>query len=587
MGKYIVSARKYRPQRFQDVVGQGHVAKTITNAIENDQLAQAFLFCGPRGVGKTSCARILAKILNCSDKKEKAVPCEQCEACTSFTDNTSFNIIELDAASHNSVEHIRTLNEQVRFRPQQGEYKIFIIDEVHMLSASAFNAFLKTLEEPPPYAIFILATTEKHKIIPTILSRCQIFNFKRITVPDTVTALQEIAKKESVEIDDESLHLIAQKSDGALRDALSIFDKIASAAQGKVSYKETVENLNVLDHDHYFKFVDHFLKEDISAVLNAYNEILKSGFEPELLIQGLSDHFRNLMLAKNTSTLSILDASESLLERYKNQAELLDLDYVLNALNILNGADLTLPRSNQKNLHVEIALSKIVFQKHLKKKIVRRSSHNTGEAITAPSSAPQKTILKSPVKEIPKANAIPQVNTSIPKVSLSKEAAEKETIDLSKSATPSAPKITTNINSIISQIRQEEEDKKKATIEYNTENLQAIWDAHKEVHGSASVKNSLENTIFELKEKSLSVFVPTSVAKSMIQQEKELLNSLRTKFNIVDLEINIEADMSKFPNYKTIETKKLLSEQEVFTIMEEKNPKLRNLIDRFEMKPIK
>jgi len=578
MGKYIVSARKYRPQRFQDVVGQGHVAKTITNAIENDQLAQAFLFCGPRGVGKTSCARILAKILNCSDKKEKSVPCEQCDACRSFTDNTSFNIIELDAASHNSVEHIRTLNEQVRFRPQQGEYKIFIIDEVHMLSTSAFNAFLKTLEEPPPYAIFILATTEKHKIIPTILSRCQIFNFKRITVPDTVAALKDIAAKESVEIDDESLHLIAQKSDGALRDALSIFDKIASASQGKVSYKETVENLNVLDHDHYFKFVDHFLKEDISAVLHAYNEILKSGFEPELLIQGLSDHFRNLMLAKNESTIKILDASESLIDRYKNQAALLDLDYVLNALNILNNTDLSLPRSNQKNLHVEIALSKIVFQKHLKKKIVRRNSVAPKKTTGTPV---PKTKTSVPVSHVPETQIAQKIAVA-PNLT-----SEKETIDLAKTGTSAAPMLTTNLNSIISQIRQEEEDKRKATISYNEENLQKIWDTYKAAHGSASVKNSLECSRFELNTNSLSVFVPTSVAKSMIQQEKELLNSLRTKFNIVDLDINIRVDMSKFPNYKTIETKKLLSDREVFDFMEEKNPKLRVLIDRFEMKPIK
>lgn len=577
MGKYIVSARKYRPQRFQDVVGQGHVAKTITNAIESDQLAQAFLFCGPRGVGKTSCARILAKILNCSDKKEKAVPCEKCEACTSFADNTSFNIIELDAASHNSVEHIRTLNEQVRFRPQQGEYKIFIIDEVHMLSASAFNAFLKTLEEPPPYAIFILATTEKHKIIPTILSRCQIFNFKRITVPDTVAALKEIAAKESVEIDEESLHLIAQKSDGALRDALSIFDKIASAAQGKVTYKETVENLNVLDHDHYFKFVDHFLKEDISAVLHAYNEILKSGFEPELLIQGLSDHFRNLMLAKNASTIKILDASESLIDRYKNQAALLNLDYVLNALNILNNTDLSLPRSNQKNLHVEIALSKIVFQKHLKKKIVRRSSQlvQSSPKVPSPTAKPKAKLEAKKAPVVASKFVAPKIST------------EKEIIDLAKTGTSAAPKISTNLNSIISQIKKEEEDKLKATISYDQKNLQEIWDAHREGHGSASVKNSLENTIFELNPKSLSVFVPTSVAKSMIQQEKELLNSLRTKFNIVDLEINIQVDLAKFPDYKTIETKKLLSDREVFQLMEKKNPKLRLLIDRFEMKPIK
>lgn len=562
MSKYIVSARKYRPQKFEEVVGQEHVAKTLTNAINNDQLAQAFLFCGPRGVGKTSCARILAKILNCRDIKEKSIPCEKCEACLSFSDNTSFNIIELDAASHNSVDHIRTLNEQVRFRPQQGEYKIFIIDEVHMLSTSAFNAFLKTLEEPPPYAIFILATTEKHKIIPTILSRCQIFNFKRISVPDIVERLKLVSKSEKVSIDDESLHLIAQKSDGALRDALSIFDKIASAAQGKVSYQDTIENLNVLDHEFYFKIVDASLKEDISSVLNIYGEILKSGFEPELFVTGLSDHYRNIMLAKNQTTLNLMDCSDSIKERYKNQSELLELDYILNALNILNEVDLTLPRSNQKNLHVEIGLSKIVYQKHIKKKRIVRTSNPPSQLKRQNSSRVEQ------------------------KIEVQKTPEEKEVIELAKPRLV-APKINTNLNSIISQIRAEEKQKAENTVSFDHNNVDAIWKDYASQHPSNAVKTDLSNTQFEIKGKSLGVFVPTSVAKSTIQQEKDLLNLLRTKFNIVDLSIDIQVDLEKFPDHETIESKKLLSDREIYDLMVEENPAIKDLVKRFEMKPVK
>ncbi|MEO1434964.1 MAG: DNA polymerase III subunit gamma/tau, partial [Bacteroidota bacterium] len=317
---FVVSARKYRPQRFDEVVGQSHVSKTLKNALQTDHVAHAFLFCGPRGVGKTTCARILAKVLNCESPTKDMEPCNKCSSCLSFNQNASFNIHELDAASNNSVEHIRSLVEQVRFQPQQGKFKIYIIDEVHMLSQSAFNAFLKTLEEPPPYAIFILATTEKHKIIPTILSRCQIFDFRRIQVGDIVQHLETICEQEGITAETDALHIMAQKADGALRDALSIFDRIVSYSDKSISYQDVVENLNILDYDYYFKIIDALLQEDLADVLMQFNSILSKGFEPEIFVNGLSAHLRNLLVCKDKATIQLLEVGENIRKRYEAQA---------------------------------------------------------------------------------------------------------------------------------------------------------------------------------------------------------------------------------------------------------------------------
>ena len=279
MDKFIVSARKYRPQNFSTVVGQSHITTTLKNAIKNNQLAHAFLFCGPRGVGKTTCARILAKTINCENQGKDGEACNKCHSCVSFNEGTSLNIHELDAASNNSVDDIRSLVEQVRFAPQAGKYKVYIIDEVHMLSSSAFNAFLKTLEEPPPYAIFILATTEKHKILPTILSRCQIFDFRRMSIDSIVNHLSSIASKENIQAEEDALHIIAQKCDGGMRDALSMFDRLASFAGGKLTYASVLENLNVLDYDYFFKITDALLSEDLPSVLNIFEDVMRRGFE--------------------------------------------------------------------------------------------------------------------------------------------------------------------------------------------------------------------------------------------------------------------------------------------------------------------
>ncbi len=359
MDSFVVSARKYRPARFADVIGQSQVTLTLKNAIRQNQVAQAFLFCGPRGVGKTTCARILAKVLNCENPTAEIEACNECASCRSFNQNASFNIHELDAASNNSVEDIRALIDQVRFAPQQGKRKIYIIDEVHMLSSQAFNAFLKTLEEPPPYAVFILATTEKHKILPTILSRCQIFDFNRIKTEDTANYLSDIAEKENIETDQDALHLIAQKADGALRDALSMFDRLAVFGNNKITYQTAVENLNVLDFDYFFKITDSFLAKDISSILLTFDKIIKKGFEGENFIQGLAEHIRNLIVASNKDTIAILDISENLKQRYMAQAMYVPLTFLINALNLIHEADARYKQARNKRLLVELLLIKL------------------------------------------------------------------------------------------------------------------------------------------------------------------------------------------------------------------------------------
>jgi DNA polymerase III subunit gamma/tau len=362
MDNFIVSARKYRPTTFDSVVGQSHITTTLKNAIKNNHLAQAFLFCGPRGVGKTTNARILAKTINCTNITADIEACDECESCKSFNNNASFNIQELDAASNNSVDDIRNLVEQVRYPPQYGKYKIYIIDEVHMLSTAAFNAFLKTLEEPPAYAIFILATTEKHKIIPTILSRCQIFDFNRIQIKDISDHLAAIAVKENIKAEPEALHLIAQKADGALRDALSMFDLIVTfSSDNTITYKCAIDNLHILDYDYYFKITDMLNNQDVANSLLTFDEILRQGFDGHNFIIGLSEHLRNLMVCKDKATIALLEVSDEVKKRYETQSSAVSISFLMSGLNIGNQCDLFYKGSKNQRLHVELALMKMAY----------------------------------------------------------------------------------------------------------------------------------------------------------------------------------------------------------------------------------
>ncbi len=380
MENFIVSARKYRPVTFDTVVGQGSITATLKNAIKNNQLAQAYLFCGPRGVGKTTCSRIFAKTINCLNLTEDMEACNECESCRAFNENRSYNIHELDAASNNSVDDIRQLIDKVRIPPQIGRYSVYIVDEVHMLSAAAFNAFLKTLEEPPAHAKFILATTEKHKILPTILSRCQIFDFNRMKVEDIVKHLQNLAQKEGIDADPNGLNVIAQKADGGMRDALSFFDQIVSFSGKKFTYQDVINNLNVLDYEYYFKLIDYFRDGDVNNALLAFNEILNKGFDAHHFVSGLSQHIRDIMVSRDPATLQLLEVGADIRDRYKKQAQECPLPFLYTALNITNRCDLDYRESKSKRLLVELMLMQLC---------------NIGGKITAQQSAPQTSAASS------------------------------------------------------------------------------------------------------------------------------------------------------------------------------------------------
>ena len=359
MEEYIVSARKYRPMTFDSVVGQGALTTTLKNAVKSGKLAHAYLFCGPRGVGKTTCARIFAKAINCEHPREDGEACNECESCQAFNEQRSYNIFELDAASNNGVEHIKTLMEQTRIPPQVGKYKVFIIDEVHMLSAAAFNAFLKTLEEPPSHVIFILATTEKHKILPTILSRCQIYDFERMTVPNTIQHLKMVAEKEGIQYEEQALAVIAEKADGGMRDALSIFDQAASFCQGDITYQKVIEDLNVLDSDNYFRMIDLALENKVSEMMVVLDGILGKGFDGGNMIQGLALHVRNVMMAKDPQTLPLLETSEEQKAKYQAQAQKAPTPFLYKALKLMNDCDVQYRQSSNKRLLVELTLIQI------------------------------------------------------------------------------------------------------------------------------------------------------------------------------------------------------------------------------------
>ena len=612
MSEFVVSARKYRPQKFSEVVGQAHVSQTLKNALRTDHVAHAFLFCGPRGVGKTTNARILAKILNCTNRTPEFEACNECTSCKSFNQNASFNIFELDAASNNSVEHIRSLVEQTRIPPQQGKYKVFIIDEVHMLSSSAFNAFLKTLEEPPAHAIFILATTEKHKIIPTILSRCQIFDFRRIQIPDTVEHLQKICNTEGIKADADALHIIAQKSDGALRDALSIFDRIVSASTDKtISYADVIENLNVLDYDYFFKLTDALLSEDLPMVLMTFDDIMKRGFDSDIFIGGLAEHLRNLLVCKDIQTIQLLEVGENLKARYQQQATLSSTSFVLTALNLCNDCDINFKMARNKRLHVEMALVKMTYigraldlskqPQTVEKKtadgngVVPKSSPPPTPATPPqyPTTQPPLSVANEPKTELKRAEIvqnsdIPQSNhaaTSAP----SSDEPPRSGVSTAKSATyvaPTMPKIG-SLDSIAAMIQEEEKILQASVSKLTLENLVQSWKKYAETHESPSTKYALVTTQLSLEDKKITAKVGSTLMVSMIQQELKLSEFLRFDLNDAALTLEIVYEPSLAPEETTTAPppKRYLTPRDKLKLMMEVNPLVKDMAFRLNLKP--
>ncbi|MCB0594684.1 MAG: DNA polymerase III subunit gamma/tau [Lewinellaceae bacterium] len=644
MSNFIVSARKYRPVRFDDVVGQEHVSQTLKNALKNEHLAHAFLFCGPRGVGKTTCARILAKVLNCQNVSADFEPCNECSSCQSFNANSSFNITELDAASNNSVEHIRALIEQVRFQPQQGKYKVFIIDEVHMLSQQAFNAFLKTLEEPPPYAIFILATTEKHKIIPTILSRCQIFDFRRIQVPEMVAHLQAICAEENIEADKDALHIIGQKADGALRDALSIFDRIVAFSGNRISYEDVIANLNVLDYDYYFQVVDALLVEDSSKILLLFDTILRNGFEPDIFMSGLAEHLRNLLVCKDAVTLQLLEVTEGLRARYLEQARLTPSSLLLTALNLANDCDVNYKLARNKRLHVEMALIKMAYIPRAfqlaenganafspeKKTAELSAAPETGSRkleATVGSPAPRKEVgvgsrksevgsdrreprtdeggrgrkpetqqpttsgphlAQEPSKtEIssPSPPAVnPQPEPEPPRtLSLQGKQPEPEPQTLKKIGKQHTPKLL-GLEAMLAEVKAEEAELLTQEVQEVTQKrVEEAWNLYIEAQEQESVKVIMRNSELKLDGQNVAVTVTSALAENTIRQESSLMDYMREVLTAPELTMTIEIDKSKA--VEPPKRKRMLSSKDKYLAMREVNPNITELQKRFDLRP--
>ncbi len=580
MSDFIVSARKYRPQRFDEVVGQQHVSLTLKNALQTGHLAHAFLFCGPRGVGKTTCARILAKVINCENPTDDYEACNVCSSCQAFSQNASFNITELDAASNNSVEHIRALIEQVRFQPQQGRYKVFIIDEVHMLSQQAFNAFLKTLEEPPSYAIFILATTEKHKIIPTILSRCQIFDFRRIQVSAIVDHLQQICQKEGIQADKNALHIIAQKADGALRDALSIFDRMISFSSNAITYESVIQNLNVLDYDYYFKIVDFLLSENLSQTLLLFDEILNKGFESDIFLLGLAEHLRNVLVCKDPLTVSLLEVSEEVEESYKNQAALAPKNWLLSALDIANDCDVNFKMAKNKRLHVEMALMKMAY---------------INSVTTIQQAAPQTTQKKTPEQSSSPQNPVIQQSPQSSQSSQSNNPTIQQPQNPSTQKSPNTPPIkqskkfnTPKIASIDALAKEMDSKKETASQSVQPLNLELVlktWKEYADTLQSPSAKNALYNANVEIGgDRQLLVKVASGLNKGLIQQETTLMDHLRQVLQLKNLELKIIIDETLTPKKTAKKPKKPLTVKEKYDKMVQANPLVQEFRKRFDLK---
>ena len=577
MSDFIVSARKYRPSTFDQVVGQEHVSKTLKNALRTDHLAHAFLFCGPRGVGKTTCARILAKVINCTNKTEDYEPCGKCDSCVAFQQNASFNISELDAASNNSVENIRSLVEQVRIPPQAGKYKVFIIDEVHMLSQSAFNAFLKTLEEPPPYAIFILATTEKHKILPTILSRCQIYDFKRIGVRDIVAHLDKICQIESLEAEPMALHVIGEKADGALRDALSIFDRLVSGSNGVLTYQSVINQLNILDYDIYMSITDALLLENSALVLNLLDDVVRKGFEPDVLVLGLAEHIRNLMVAKEQSTIHLLEVSDAIKDRYVEQAYLCSKSFLLSALDALNQCDIQYKMAVNKRLHVEIALLKLSQIQSLIKlsdsDLLGQKKNDSVASSPPPISKQEKKDPVSPKVQDGADNTKPEEPYKRPEVT--NVSRRKGSLLVG----PSLQKKDDLAKVVIDEVQRESQRQSLL----NDETLQELWNEYAEITQSPSLRNIMLQARLETTGSTVKVYVGTGLGRNMLLQETAIADQIREKLFVKDLILEVYLDEKLAPEEEAPARPK--NEKEKFEFLLRKNPLLGTLVKELNLKP--
>ena len=597
MDNFIVSARKYRPATFETVVGQQHITNTLKNAIKNNQLAQAFLFCGPRGVGKTTCARILAKTINCTNLQPNGEACGECASCKAFENGNSFNVHELDAASNNSVDDIRSLIEQVRIPPQAARYKVYIIDEVHMLSQAAFNAFLKTLEEPPHYAIFILATTEKHKILPTILSRCQIFDFNRIKVDDMAGHLASIAGKENISYEPDGLHIIAQKADGGLRDALSMFDQIVSFSGGKVTYRSVIDNLNILDYDYYFNVTDSLLQENTAKVLLFFDEILARGFDGAHFIAGLSEHFRNLLVSKDQSTLKLLEVSEGIKNKYLQQSQTGSVSFLLSAMNIANQCDISYKLSKNQRLQVELALLKMC---HLPSAFNMATSPLAATPVTDGSlkKKPDTAAITAPVQENKISNEVPVLsdtpltynktapqpqNNQATQVKAVAPATEKPAVFIPKPSLGLSTPSLTDTGKTEEEIAEEEDPylKGDAREDFTMDSFLRYWSDFAAKVKAEGKKNLV--TIFTsnaprmLKPYEFEILVGNKVQENLFREERpEMHNFLRSKLNNFSIEVNARVDEQEV-------IRKPYTAMEKFQHMAARNPQLVDLRNRFNL----
>ena len=607
--EYIVSARKYRPLTFDTVVGQAALTTTLKNAVKSGKLAHAYLFCGPRGVGKTTCARIFAKAINCQNPTAEGEACNECESCQSFNEQRSLNIFELDAASNNSVEHIKTLMEQTRIPPQLGKYKVFIIDEVHMLSTAAFNAFLKTLEEPPAHVIFILATTEKHKILPTILSRCQIYDFERMTIRNTIDHLKHVAQQEGITCEEQALAVIAEKADGGMRDALSIFDQAASFCQGNITYDKVIEDLNVLDSENYFQIIDLSINNKVSDIMVLLNTIINKGFDGGLLIQGLAKHVRNVLMAKDPQTLPLLEVSDQQRQRYAEQAKKADTRFLYQALRLMNQCDINYRQSSNKRLLVELTLIEVaqITQpddgasagrrpkrlKSLFKKLIQQSQPKT----VAPQVATAKTVASTPAS--PKIQASQETKTAQePKTSQEPQTTQEPQATQKPQASPAKPATQglklggigfswnrlrnqskpSKINSIPNSISHAIEQQTDAA--FTQEDLELQWMSMcvrmpQEYQGIATRMKNMNPVIVE------SPQIEVMVDNDLIKQEMEdfkgrIVSTLKQSLHNNNITLSIRVAKQK-------ERVKIMTRREQFDMMREKNPAVEALRQAFDL----